>query len=128
VRFVEEHRKAVNHDLIKCGLTLESIGGVLDWDSLGDFISKTEPDSALARDIDPEVSKWSMNVKTNEILADLYDLIAMFRYEVTAMLSGKKPKKPRFYERPNNKEKKRIGKGSLPVPEMRKWIHKKLGG
>ena len=126
---MNEHREAINHDLIKCGLSLENIGGVLNWDSLGDFISKTEPDSALARDIDPEASKWSMNVKTNEILADLYDLIAVFRYEVTAMLSGKKPKKPQLYTRPHKDDKKKIGgKGALPVAELKAWINSKLKG
>lgn len=107
---------------------MENIGGVLDWDSLGDFIAKTEPDSALARDIDPEASKWSMNVKTNEILADLYDLIAVFRYEVTAMISGKKPKKPKPYERPHKKDKQKIGKGGMPKAELKKWIQSKLKG
>lgn len=123
-----EHREAINHDLMKCGLSVNDIGGVLDWDTLGDYIAKTEPDSALARDIDPEVSKWSMNVKTNEILADIYDLIGVFRYEVIAMLSSKKPSKPRFYERPHKKETTKIGKGALPKADLRKWIENKLKG
>lgn len=69
-----------------------------------------------------------MNVKTNEILADLYDLIAVFRYEVTAMISGKKPRKPSFYPRPHKKDNKRIGKGGMPKNDLRKWINSKLKG
>lgn len=69
-----------------------------------------------------------MNVKTNEILADLYDLIAVFRYEVTAMISGKRPNKPKFYDRPHKKEKTKIGKGALPKNDLRNWIKSKLKG
>ena len=69
-----------------------------------------------------------MNVKTNEILADLYDLIAVFRYEVTAMISGKKPKKPKPYESPHKKDKQKIGKGGMPKAELKKWIQSKLKG
>ena len=127
--FVNEHREAINHDLIKCGHTLDEVGGVLSWDALGDFISKSEPDSALARDINDEEYKWALTIKTNEILADIYDLIAAFRYDVTAILSKKKPKKPKPYIRPRKKkETKRIGKGGLPKAELRKWIETKLKG
>lgn len=69
-----------------------------------------------------------MNVKTNEILADLYDLIAVFRYEVIACLSNKRPKKPKFYDRPHKKDNKRIGKGGMPKNDLRKWINSKLKG
>jgi len=69
-----------------------------------------------------------MNVKTNEILADIYDLIAIFRYEVIACLSDRKPKKPRFYERPHKKEKTKIGKGALPKNDLKNWIKSKLKG
>lgn len=69
-----------------------------------------------------------MNVKTNEILADIYDLIAVFRYEVTAMISGKRPKKPKFYDRPHKKETTKIGKGALLKNDLRKWINSKLKG
>ena len=126
--FVSEHREAINHDLMKCGHSLDEVGSVLSWDALGDFISKTDPDSALARDIDKETAKWALVLKTNEILADLYDLISSFRWEMAALQSKKKPNKPKPYPRPHKEDKKRIGKGSLPVAEMRKWIQKKLGG
>ena len=69
-----------------------------------------------------------MNVKTNEILADLYDLIAVFRYEGIACLSDKKPKKPKFYDRPHKKENTKIGKGALPKNDLRNWIKSKLKG
>ena len=69
-----------------------------------------------------------MNVKTNEILADIYDLIAFFRYEVISCLSDKKPRKPSLYLRPHKKEHKKIGKGALPKNDLKKWIYSKLKG
>lgn len=123
-----EHREAINHDLIKSGFSLNDVGGVLSWDALGDFISKTEPDSALARDLDPETAKWGTQIKTNELLADLYDLIAVFRAEVAGMISGKRPKKPTVYKRPHKDEKKKVGRGALPKDDLRKWINSKLQG
>ena len=126
--FVSEHREAINHDLIKCGFSLDDIGGSLTWDALGDFISRTETDSALARDLDSETARWGTQLKTNEILADLYDLIAVFRSEVAGMLTGRKPKKIKPYKRPHKDEKKKIGKGALPRNDLRKWINSKLKG
>lgn len=126
--FVNEHKEAINHDLIKCGFSLDDIGGSLTWDALGDFISKTETDSALARELDAETSRWATQMKTNEILADLYDLMAVFRAEVTGRLYGKRPKKTTPYKRPHKNEKKKIGKGALPKDDLRKWIKNKLKG
>ena len=124
--FVNEHKEAINHDLIKCGYTLDSVGGALSWDALGDFIRKTDPDSALARELEPEVAQWYTRLKTNEILADIYDLIACFRADVIAALLHKRQKKPVPYKRPHKNEKKRVGKGALPIKDLRKWIKNKL--
>lgn len=83
----------------------------------------------MARDMNLEDYKWSLTLKTNEILADLYDLISAFRYDVTMMLSTKKPKKPKPYTRPHQKhETKRIGKGGLAKADLRRWIETKLKG
>lgn len=126
--FVNEHREAINHDLIKSGLSLEDVGSVLSWDALGDFISKAEPDSALARDMDEEAYKWATSVKTNELLADLYDLMALFRFEMATMLSGKRQKKPTPYKRPRKDDKKKVGKGAMLKEDLRRWIKSKLKG
>ena len=67
-------------------------------------------------------------MKTNEILADLYDLMAVFRVEIASMLSGKRPRKPTLYKRPHKDEKTKVGKGALPKDDLRKWIDTKLTG
>lgn len=126
--FVNEHKEAINHDLIKCGFSLDDVGGVLSWDALGDFISKLDPDSALARDIDEDSSRWATQMKTNEILADLYDLMALFRVEMASMITGKRPKKPVPYKRPHKDDKKKVGRGAMLKEDLRKWINNKLKG
>lgn len=107
---------------------MDDVGGVLSWDALGDFINKAEPDSALAMELDPEASRWSTRLKTNEILADIYDLIAYFRADVVGLLMHKKPKRPVLYKRPHKNEKKKVGKGALPMNDLRNWIKSKLKG
>lgn len=79
-------------------------------------------------DIDKDNSRWATQIKTNEILADLYDLIAIFRVEVASMVTGKRPKKPTPYKRPHKSEKKKVGKGAMLKEDLRKWINNKLKG
>lgn len=67
-------------------------------------------------------------VKTNEILADLYDLMATFRYEMVTMLSGKRQKKPTPYKRPRKDDKKKVGKGAMLKEDLKNWIKSKLEG
>ena len=67
-------------------------------------------------------------VKTNEILADLYDLMATFRYEMVTLLSSKRQKKPTPYKRPHKDDKKKVGKGAMLKDDLRNWIKSKLEG
>ena len=114
---------------MKRGYTLDDVGGVLSWDALGDFISKTEPGSALAYELDPERSQWGTTDGTNMILADIYDLLAAINFTLSYMASGKRPKKPEPYKRPGQKqEKKHIGTASIPVSDVKDFIFKKLRG
>lgn len=126
---MQEHREAVNADLMKRGYTLNDVGGSLSWDALGDFISKTEPGSALSYELDPERAQWATIDGTNRILADMYDLLAAIHYTLAFMASRKRPKKPEPYPRPGKKQEKRhLGTASIPVSEMREHIMKKLRG
>lgn len=127
---MDEHREAVNYDLIRVGYTVEDIGGALSWGALNDFIKKSGPESALVSEIYPEQAKWASIVKTNEILADLYDLIAYLRSELVYGLSGKKSKKPVLYKRPGREDdkKRHIGRNALPVSELEEWIADRLKG
>lgn len=111
------------------GYTLNDVGGVLSWDALDDFLSNIEPGSALAFDIDPERAQWATADKTNSILADIYDLLAVTNYYLAALASQKRPKKPEPYKRPGQKpEKKHIGTASIPIADVKNFIFKKLRG
>ena len=82
-------------------------------------------DSETARELEPDLVKWASQMKTNAILADIYDQLAMINANICAMGSGEKAKKPKAYPRPNDSEKKTIGKKGLPPEELRAWFDKK---
>ena len=64
-------------------------------------------------------------MKTNALLADIYDMLAMINANICAMGTGKKATKPKKYPRPNDSEKKTIGKKGLPPVELRACFDKK---
>lgn len=76
----------------------------------------------------PDMAEWSGATKTNVILADIYDILAMINANLVAIGSRKPAKKPKPYPRPNKKEpedEKHFGRGALPPDELRKWIEEK---
>lgn len=100
---------------------MNDVGGTLSWSALDSFIRNLDTDSALARDLGKSTG-WENTIQTNAILADLYDLMQVINANLVA-LGGKKAKtKP--YPRPNKGDdtKKRIGKGALPLDELKQWI------
>lgn len=76
-------------------------------------------------ELEPDLARWAGQLKTNAILADIYDMLSMINANLCAMGSGKKAKKPKPYPRPNDKDKKTIGKKALPPEELRAWFDKK---
>ncbi|MBO5967437.1 MAG: hypothetical protein J6S14_02930 [Clostridia bacterium] len=81
--------------------------------------------SATMRELNPELARWDTQLQTNTILADIYDMLAALNYNVLCMASKQKPHQPKPYPRPNQKEeenRKKIGKGALPVAELEKWF------
>ena len=107
------------------GHDLEDIGRTLSWSALGAFLKHIEINGAIARELDPELSKWSGSFKTNAILADIYDMLAMINANLVAMGSGKRATKPKPYTRPGDKDQKKIGKNALPAEQLREWFAKK---
>jgi len=75
--------------------------------------------------MDPELTAWGSTVKTNAILADIFDVLAMINANICALGSGKKAKQPKKYSRPGDNDKKKIGKNALPPDELRAWFDKK---
>ena len=126
---VLEYRGAIEHDLItKTGHELNDIGRTLSWGALDAFLGHTEPDSALMREINPEVSTWSSTAKTNAILADIYDLLAQLNANLVAHATGRAAKRPKLYPRPakhDPENERHFGSKGLPPDELRKWIEEK---
>lgn len=119
VRLAEEHDRALEYDLLtRTGRTLSELmdmgaGGRL---ALLSFISHLPPDSALNRELHPKdkFGEWYSTVKTNAILADIFDLVMAAH--------TKKGAKPKEYPRP--KKKQSVGKGAVPVSEFWEWWNK----
>ena len=80
------------------------------------FINYLPPDSALYQSMNPDDEKgpWFTTVKTNAILADIYDIYVAAH--------TKKGAQPKTYPRP--KQKQKIGKDPIPISEFWDWWNK----
>lgn len=70
---------------------------------------------------------WEDVLRTNIILADIYDILQAIDIHLISMGGGKR-KQFKPYPRPNQKETKRIGKGAMPYNKLREWIKEKQNG
>ena len=112
--------------LVQTGYTLEDVGGALSWSALGAFLHKVEPTSALAQEIEPEVASFASTIKTNALLADIYDLLAQMNANIVAGFSRKRTPRPKRYPRPGDNDKRMIGKNSsMTAGELDKWLAEK---
>lgn len=128
--FADEHAEALTYDLItRTHYQLEDVGGALSWSSLASFVKNLGTDSALARDLD-KATGWESTIRTNAILADIYDLLQVINANLVAFASGgKKRTKIKPYPRPGGeKDKKRMGRGALPLDQLREWIKERQHG
>ena len=107
------------------GHCLDDLGRTLSWSALRSFLHNVEITGELARELDPDLARWASSFKTNAILADIFDMLAMINANICAMGSGKKASKPKTYPRPGDKKRQVIGKNALPAEELRKWFDKK---
>ena len=127
-KFSLEHREAMEYDLLtKTGHEFIDIGRTLSWDALDSFLQFIGPDSALFREKDPELARWATTLKTNEILADIWDVLSAINNNLVAIGSRKPAKKYKPYPRPwkKNEDTKKIGSDALPVDELEKWMEEK---
>lgn len=124
--FIEDHREAVNHDLISsAGIEINDIGGSLSWGAFGAFIKKTPEDSALFRELHPEIGDWGTVLRTNIILADIYDCLSQINNNIVSGFSRKKSRKTEKYPRPwLQKKGKKIGT-AMKRKELHEWMEKK---
>lgn len=128
--FAESHHKALEYDLLtRTGYTLDDVGGRLSWSALSSFIYNLQSDSATYRDLG-KTTGWEDTIKTNFILADIYDLLQVINANIIG-LGGNKHRKINPYPRPNDKDKddvKKIGKGALPYEKLKEWFKERRNG
>ena len=119
--FVEEHREALNADLLQTGFEVDDIGCALSWGALGAFIRHLPMTSALVREMHPEESTWATTMKTNAILADIYDVLLDINANLVSVGSGKRAKRANRYPRPGKKDvnTQHIGT-AVPIAEINK--------
>ena len=118
VRLLKYHDRALEYDLMtRTGRTLSEYMdmGAAGKVALISFVKYLPPDSALNRDMNPkdEYGVWYETVKTNAILADIFDLLA----KVNSKKGRAKP-----YPRPVKKQT--VGKGAIPISEFWDWWNK----
>ncbi len=124
--FVEDHHKALDFDLMRCGYELKDVGRSISWGALHSFICNIGLDSAVGRELNPELHQWTSTLTTNKILADIYDMLAQINANLVAVGSHKAAKKPKTYPRPGgNGSGDKYGSGAVPVAEMRKMFANK---
>lgn len=80
----------------------------------------------MAREINPEVYFWNSRLKTNFILADIWDLLSVINTNLVAIGSRQKAKKAPTYPRPENEDsKEHYGKDAVSVPELKEFFTNK---
>lgn len=82
------------------------------------------------RDLYPESAQWATAIKTNAILADIYDVLASINSNLIAMATRKPAKYPKPYPRPNakqqmNENERHFGSGAIPAKDLRNWFEEK---
>ena len=96
------------------------MGGTLPWGSLHSFITHLDTGSALAKELGKSTG-WETTQKTNQILADIYDIL-----QVIAILISRKRKRITPYPRPGaDKNNRKIGKGAMPLNDLKEWFRRK---
>lgn len=125
-RLIEEHGPALEYDLLtKTNYQLRDVGGALPWGALLHFVQFLPRDSALSRELVPvtDAERWTRGDATASLLADIYDLMALFRAEQAVKGTDHKPRRQRPYPRPGAKPKgvRHVGKDPIPVSKFESW-------
>ena len=104
------------------GVELEDVGVSLSWETFASFLHNLGPESALWKSQHKDMKDWSSPLRTNIILADIYDLLASINANLCGGFSRKKPQRVKPYPRPWAKDERKIGKGALPKDQLHDWI------
>lgn len=86
--------------------------------ALVSFVEHLPIDSELGKEMNPkeEMPLWCTTLKTNIILADIFDAFAASK--------TKKGRKPPVYPRPKHGQNTGIGKDAIPISEFWDWWNK----
>lgn len=128
---MDEHDQAITYDLLtRTNYQLNDIGEALSWASLYAFIKNLDGSSALAKDLGVP-SDWANALKTNALLADIFDMLQVLHADIVAWASnGKKKLKISPYPRPGKEEdkKRKLGRGAMPLDQLREWFRGRSHG
>lgn len=118
------HRGALDYDLMtRTNYTVRDVPGALRWDALAHFVAHLPPDSAVCSEVDKELWAWANPVALRSSIADVYDLIAAFRWDFER--ANSKPNrhipKPKPYPRPGKDDAAVIGHDPIPVKDFESW-------
>lgn len=133
--WLTQHREAAELDLLRyTGRQLDDIGGSLSWAAAGAVFANIQPDSACGRLLVPERAAWATREQTNDILANIYDILAQINANIVAIGTGKPAHTPDPYPRPGAKTRaaskpgdtvRHYGSGALPHDELVAWMEVK---
>ena len=120
-----EHGEAIEADLVAAGWTLDDVPTRLPWRALYAFVKHLPSDSALKRELNGGDSEWATLLKTNAILADIFDMLNGLAVAFSKAHGGH-PKSPKPYKRPGAKDADtHIGSGAVPKGTFMDWWENK---
>ena len=107
------------------GIEIDDIGSSLSWGAFGAFIKHSPTDSALFQEIHPEIGNWGTVLKTNIILADIFDCLAQINSNLIAGFNHKKSQKVDKYPRSWAKSKSKKVGTAVKRKDLHEWMEKK---
>lgn len=120
---LDEHREAIDFDLLNVGLSVDDVPGGLPWDRFRTFVRWLPQGSALYRSVRGDESHWGLQ---EQLLAAAVDAVR----NLTWVMGGGKGKRPEPIRRPGVGPQKvaHFGKTVMSIEEARAWLDQRKGG
>jgi len=117
---IDDHRSAIEFDLIKLGLRLRWLGtDLLTWRDLLVIVQNTFTDTALYRAMNPDSWQWSLSDHLLAVVADAV-ITGNWMQSKDGQRNRNRPKPiPRPGQEPQDKT---YGSGALELDEMADWL------
>ena len=108
--------------MTKTRYLIRDLGGALTASALLSFIAYLPPDSALRREINPDVA-WLTDEKVALLLAGIHDQLNWLHYSI-AKANGGHPKKPKPLPRPGVTDNaQKVGRDPRPIEDFDAWYY-----